>query len=197
MDILKESNGWHSDTLTEDIEFSIENIIRGHKISWAQDAIIFDEQPLKFNASCRQRLRWSVGHIQCFQKFFGTMIRKKEKNATLLDAMIYTLGMPMMLVSLVVTLIDISKIIFFEKFTILSLLGGLKFSIITILISIIQAISITILENKNIKKVWKGIATYPIFLISWVLINVVAFFKANLEWKPINHIGSGELKEET
>ena len=59
----------------------------------------------------------------------------------------------------------------------------------------LQALIITILEKKNIKKVWKGIATYPIFLVSWFVINVVAFFSKNLEWKPINHVGSKNVKE--
>lgn len=189
MDILKEKNGWHSDTLTEDIEFSIENIIAHHKVGWAQDAIVYDEQPTKFTQSCRQRLRWSVGHIQCFQKFFYNFLMQDKLDATIIDTFIYTLGMPTMLLSIVITLIDFIKVIFFSEFNYLTLVGGLKFTIFTILITMLQATIITLVEKKSIKKVWKGIATYPIFLVSWYVINVFAFFSKNLEWKPISHLG--------
>lgn len=196
MDILKETNGWHSDTLTEDIEFSMENIIKGRKIGWAQEAVVYDEQPLKFAQSCRQRLRWSVGHIQCFQKFFGKMIKNEKIDVTLLDTTIYTLGMPMILMSLLITGIDLLKILIYPRLTYTTLIGGMNFTLFTILISVLQALVITILEKKSVKKVWKGIATYPIFLVSWFVINIVAFFNTNLEWKPISHVG-GKKAEET
>ena len=195
MDILKEKNGWHSDTLTEDIEFSIENIIKNHKIGWAQDAVVYDEQPLKFKQSFRQRLRWSVGHLQCFQKFIHEFLTLGKFNATIIDTLIYTLGMPMILLSVIITIIDIIKVLFIRQFNYTTLIGGLKFTALTIFISMLQALIITILEKKSVKKVWKGIATYPIFLVSWFVINIMAFFNKNLEWKPITHLGSGNVKE--
>ena len=67
MDIVKENNGWHSETLTEDIEFSIKSIIKGYTIGWAHDAVVYDEQPLGFATSWKQRTRWAVGHIQTFK----------------------------------------------------------------------------------------------------------------------------------
>lgn len=195
MDILKEKNGWHSDTLTEDIEFSIENIIKNHKIGWAQDAVVYDEQPLKFKQSFRQRLRWSVGHLQCFQKFIHEFLTLGKFNATIIDTLIYTFGMPMILLSVIITIIDIIKVLFIRQFNYTTLIGGLKFTALTIFISMLQALIITILEKKSVKKVWKGIATYPIFLVSWFVINIMAFFNKNLEWKPITHLGSGNVKE--
>ena len=193
MSVLKEANGWHSDTLTEDIEFSIENIIKGRKIGWASDAIVYDEQPQKFSQSFRQRLRWSVGHIQCFHKFFREMIAKKRVDITFIDAMIYILGMPMFLVSVLITLIDVLKVWLFQDFTYMNLIFGLKFTVISIFISILQALLITLMEKKNLKKVWKGIATYPLFLLSWFVINAIAFFNTKLEWKPIAHVGAGHV----
>ena len=195
MDIIKEKNGWHSDTLTEDIEFSIENIIKNQKIGWAQDAVVYDEQPLKFKQSFRQRLRWSVGHLQCFQKFFCEFLKLNKFNATTIDTLIYTLGMPMILFSIIITIIDIIKVLFIKQFNYTTLIGGLKFTALTMLISMLQALLITIIEKKSVKKVWKGIATYPIFLVSWFVINVMAFFNKNLEWKPITHLCSKDINE--
>ncbi|MBB1545451.1 MAG: glycosyltransferase [Clostridiales bacterium] len=52
--------GWNTKTLTEDIEFSLINISKGVKLGWAKDAIVYDEQPLTFKQSWKQRERWSV-----------------------------------------------------------------------------------------------------------------------------------------
>ena len=36
--------GWNTNTLTEDIEFSLKRIIQGKKLGWATDAIVYDEK---------------------------------------------------------------------------------------------------------------------------------------------------------
>lgn len=195
MSVIKETNGWHTKTLTEDIEFSLNSIARGHKIGWATNAIVYDEQPLSFKQSWRQRLRWSVGHIQCFKECLPNMLNQKNITPILLDAIIYILGMPMMLISLFITILDFIKFFVDPHVYAFSIIGGIKFSFFTIIIAIIQALLITIVENKNIKKVWKGIATYPIFLISWFVINIIAFFNQKMQWKPIEHIKSIEIHE--
>mgnify|MGYP003305704296 CR=1 FL=1 len=50
-------------------------------------------------------------------------------------------------------------------------------------------------DKKSLKKVWKGILTMPIFMLSWFFINVVAFTKKKLEWKPISHVKSISVSE--
>lgn len=195
MSVLKETNGWHTQTLTEDIEFSLNSIANGHKIGWSNKAIVYDEQPESFKQSWNQRLRWSVGHIQCFGLCFPKIIRKKEYTPILLDSAIYTLGMPMMLISLIISILDVMKFIISPLKYAPSLIGGIKFSVITILITVSQALLITLTKKKKFKKMWKGIATYPIFLVSWFLINIVAFFNLKMQWKPIKHIKSIEIHE--
>ena len=46
-DVVK-NTGWDTVTLTEDIEFSLKRIIKGRRLGWATDAIVYDEQPLTF-----------------------------------------------------------------------------------------------------------------------------------------------------
>ena len=52
-DVIK-PNGWDTQTLTEDIEFSLKRIIKGRKLGWATDAIVYDEQPVGFRQSWSQ-----------------------------------------------------------------------------------------------------------------------------------------------
>ena len=63
-DIVKEF-GWGCDCLTEDMEFSMKCLSRGIRTCWVHDAIIYDEKPLSFMASWRQRKRWAQGQFDC------------------------------------------------------------------------------------------------------------------------------------
>lgn len=73
--ILNECGGWPFHLLVEDIEFSIHNILSGHRIAICQDAVIYDEQPTDFAQSCRQRLRWSRGYLQVFGRYGSGLLR--------------------------------------------------------------------------------------------------------------------------
>jgi cellulose synthase/poly-beta-1,6-N-acetylglucosamine synthase-like glycosyltransferase len=83
-DIIKPS-GWNTKTLTEDIEFSLINIINGRQLGWATDAIVYDEQPLGFKQSWIQRMRWSVGHIQCIKYYFKDLAKSIFVNKKMMN----------------------------------------------------------------------------------------------------------------
>lgn len=195
MSVLKETDGWHSNTITEDIEFSLKSIARGYKIGWAQDAIVYDEQPLGFKQSWTQRLRWSVGHIQCVKEYFSALSKQKNITPTMIDAAIYIFGMPLIILTLfnmLLTVIIYALIPY--KFVIINM--GLKIAGILLLLAMLLISLLTLLhDKKNLKKVWKGILTTPIFMFSWFIINVVAFTKKKLEWKPIAHVKSLSISD--
>ena len=67
--ILERCGGWRFFLLTEDIEFTIDNVTGGVKIGYCPDAITYDEQPVTFRQSWRQRMRWSKGYLQVFRKY--------------------------------------------------------------------------------------------------------------------------------
>ena len=46
-DIVKENGGWNFFLLTEDVQFSVNSILKGEKIGYCEDAIFYDEQPLR------------------------------------------------------------------------------------------------------------------------------------------------------
>lgn len=91
-DIIKKT-GWNTVTLTEDIEFSLKRIIEGKKLGWATDAIVYDEQPVGFKQSWKQRTRWTVGHIQCMGEYTGSLVSAIKEHRTLMnfDGLLYIL----------------------------------------------------------------------------------------------------------
>lgn len=59
-------NGWHYTSLTEDRALTADAVAQGYEISYQDEAMFFDEQPVNLKVALRQRLRWSKGHLQAF-----------------------------------------------------------------------------------------------------------------------------------
>ena len=105
-DVIK-PQGWDTETLTEDIEFSLKRIIKGKKLGWATDAIVYDEQPTGFRQSWSQRSRWTVGHIQCIKRYTKELAiaAKENKKMINLDGLLYIVGsIPMFIITIILLL---------------------------------------------------------------------------------------------
>ena len=68
-------NGWPYVTLTEDWEFSADQILSNNKIRYCDEAIFYDEQPTSFKVMWRQRVRWSRGHLLVLLSRVGDLIK--------------------------------------------------------------------------------------------------------------------------
>lgn len=71
----------------------------------------------------------------------------------------------------------------------------LRYLIPTFLLPIGTAIIIMLLDKKPIKPMIKGLACYPLFLGSWLLINFVCLFKRNVKWEKIEHTRSIKIDD--
>ena len=189
-DIIKPT-GWDTKTLTEDIEFSLKNIIEGRKLGWATDAIVYDEQPTSFKQSWSQRSRWTVGHIQCMQEYTGLLAAAVKEKKTLMnfDGLLYILGsIPMFIITLLLILLNVIIYIANGMNGAELLINCLRYLIPTFLLPILTAILIMVLDKKPIKPMIKGLIFYPLFLGSWLLINFKCLFVRNTKWEKIDHV---------
>ena len=66
---------WNWFLLTEDIEFTVLCTVKGIRIGYCPDAVLYDEQPTRFSQSWTQRLRWSRGYLQVFRVYGRSLIR--------------------------------------------------------------------------------------------------------------------------
>ncbi len=188
-DVVK-PEGWNTKTLTEDIEFSLKRIIAGKKLGWATDAIVYDEQPVGFKQSWSQRSRWTIGHIQCLQEYTKPLAVAVKDNKTVMnfDGLLYMLGsIPMFVFTLLLLILNF--VIFLTGGMPVKelLINGLNYVIPTFLLPIFTGLMIMIIDKKPIKPMIKGLALYPLFLGSWLLINFKCLFKRNTKWEKIEH----------
>ena len=197
-DIIK-PDGWQTVTLTEDIEFSLINIAQERKLGWAVDAIVYDEQPTTFKQSWSQRSRWTVGHLQCMKNYTKSLAKGVKEYKTLMnfDGLLYMFGIPMMLLTFL--LLGVNTLLYLgAEMTIADLIGNFaRYLIATFILPVITGTAIMALEKKNIKPMIGGILCYPLFLGSWILINIKCLIKPDTKWEKIEHVRDINIKEVT
>lgn len=189
-DIIKEIGGWKTVTLTEDIEFSLQRIIKGKKLGWATDAIVYDEQPTGFKQSWSQRSRWTVGHMQCMKEYTNKLAEAAKDRKTMLnfDGFLYIIGSIPMFILTIVLLLSNVLIYFGDGMTQMELfINILKYLVPTFVLPSLTAAFVMYLDGKPIKPMIKGFFTYPLFMGSWIAINFKCLFKRETSWEKIEH----------
>lgn len=199
--ILERMGGWHYFLLTEDIEFTISQILQGEKIGYCGKAVFYDEQPEKFIPSWNQRARWIKGYQQVFAKYGKQMFRGvfREKRFSCYDM---TMAIWPAFFILAAS-IAISIILFAVGKTTGRDVGFIGFNVVRNLI--FTYLSAAFLGAYTLFTEWKkirattfqklrSILTFPIFMFSFLPIAFVALAK-KVEWKPIAHHRTMELDE--
>ena len=196
-DVVK-PNGWETETLTEDIEFSLKRIIQGKKLGWATDAIVYDEQPTSFKQSWSQRSRWTVGHMQCIKRYTVELFNSVRKHKTLMnfDGFLYIVGTtPMLVITMLLLIVNclmyagnaMSNFDFF--------INILNYLVPTLILPIAIALLVLLLEKKPIKPMIKGLLCYPLFMGTWIVINIKCLFKRETSWQKIDHVRDIKILE--
>ncbi|MDO5381886.1 MAG: glycosyltransferase family 2 protein [Eubacteriales bacterium] len=197
--IIKQNNGWKCNLLTEDIEFSVTNILEGEKIGYCGNAVFYDEQPTTFRQSWNQRMRWTKGFYQVLFKYGKDLIKAmfKQKRMfvscydmlmTLAPATLFTLGL--MLFNVIMLICSATNPVLFKQMIGSALtavcLGLVNFYFMLFFVGLITLIS----EWKMIlapgRKKIMYLFSFPLFIATYIPISIVALFK-KVEWKPIPH----------
>ena len=196
-DVIK-PEGWNTKTLTEDIEFSLKRIIKGKKLGWAKDAIVYDEQPVGFKQSWIQRERWTVGHMQCLREYTKPLAEAVAEHKTVMnfDGLLYLLGTaPMLVLTLLLVILNVVLFATGEMDSIDFLIQILKYVVPTVLVLPFMGFVVMYLEKKKIRPMLKGLFLFPVFMGSWLLINIKCLFKRDTEWKKIEHNNNKKIDE--
>ncbi len=201
-DVLLNSGGWKFFFLTEDIEFTVHSILQGESIAYCYDAVLYDEQPTTFKQSWKQRMRWAKGFLQVARKYNGKLLLGSFTKSFACFDMLVTVGLAYIL-SLIGVLGNLA-------FLVLSLISKNPTYLILALKSMAGAIAIPyfmlfVIGLITIITEWKKIIcstkgkiisafTFPIFMMTYVPISIVALFK-HVEWEPISHNVSKSVDE--
>lgn len=180
--------GFETYTLTEDVEFTGICSLRGEKIAFVEDAITYDEYPVNFGPSWKQRRRWTSGNLECTRRYFFKLIGNFFKTFKLsnLDIALMYCGAIFQVLTLITTILTY----LINPFSIDSslVLGNIIYPLtFGYLASVSFDLIIVLYKGKKVKDLWKGILTFPFFLFTWIFINIACFIKKQTKWDEIKH----------
>ena len=204
--LLREMGGWNTLTLTEDIEFTTKCILRDVRVEWVPQAVTYDEQPLTFAQSWRQRCRWSTGLYQCLSHYLSPLLRGLFTSGVRgfrarLDQAVFLLA-PIIQIFWLVSLIAGQAMrllqVHYNLFPSTPVFTSLFLSVlVSYAVSTAMAVAVTLLERKPVLPMLRGILSYWVFLISWLPINTYCLVHRTTEWKSIAHtrgMGLSQIK---
>ncbi|PWG60626.1 glycosyltransferase family 2 protein [Bifidobacterium catulorum] len=194
-EIMERNSGWKFHLLTEDLEFTMDSILHGDRIGYCGTAILYDEQPVTFKQSWRQRLRWSRGFLQVFRYYGPALVRRaiKERDFSCVDLTL--LICPFTALSVIRTVLA-GVFIALGFVSLQSQLDSMNMwiagGVASVLGMMLLAAITCIAERDKIDATNKELVAYclsfPIYLLSYIPISFQAMF-SKPGWKPIEHRG--------
>lgn len=197
--IIEGMGGWQFHTLTEDIQFSTFCAVHGVRIAYAP-AEFFDEQPVGFAASWKQRMRWTKGFYQVFFTYGSRLVKSFARHRRFSAYDMFMTIAPGNLITLISILAN-------GTFLVVGLLshGFLATdaeidacfqSIVASLATLYQTYLIMglftmIIERKHIHckshlRILLNIFTFPLFMLTYIPLIVAALF-LKVDWVPTPH----------
>ena len=198
--ILEKNGGWNFHLLTEDIEFTVHNIVNGEKVAFCPKAVLYDEQPTSFRQSWRQRLRWAKGYLQVYGKYGKDLAKGIARGDFSCFDMAMAI-MPAAVLTAVSVVINscVAAVTLAGGGNVTPILISLGERVLNVYLTLLLLGGITtvtewkMIHTSAVKKVFY-IFTFPLFMLTYIPISFAAIF-AKVEWKPISHSVNVSLAE--
>lgn len=190
-DVL-ERYGWRATCLTEDMEFTMKSLAEGIKTTWAHDAIVYDEKPLTFMQSWRQRKRWAQGQFDVAHRYIPKMLKEgvRRRDIRILDGCLYLLQPHFLMISTFFIIISYVQSAFPPFYT--NIYNIIPSQLMTAIMLGQYILPMIILLKIQVKwKAWFYMLLYPVFIYSWIPIIFLGFIHRNEhEWSHTQHTRS-------
>ena len=187
---LLDTQGWKTYSLSEDIEFSCQQILKGHRVDFAETALFYDEQPTDFRVMAVQLSRWCTGGYQIVKGYFRTWLSLycRKPSLRLLD-LFMALGFTVILGIVAIFYILLALGLMVEG-NISVLFGPAMFMYLA---TCCVGLAAAYIDGWPLPKLWAGVLTFPIFYITLSLVSLWALFFPQREWVNIVHKGTPDL----
>ena len=193
-DALVRRLGWDTHTLTEDLEFTALCALSDARIGWMPDARVFDEQPIRFRDSAIQRRRWTAGSLQCTRRYSLKLLKKSTTRS--LDIGFLFLGNLMNYVGLVSALLSVAR---FRELIRTNLAGLALFCVAYVVVlwlaCALAALFMVWRERRLCRESLPTILLFPLFLASWLPINLYACLTRPPRWRMVGHTRSLSISD--
>ena len=186
MELIRDS-GWKTYSLSEDIEFTFLENLKGHCVTYLNDAIFYDEQPVRLSVMWTQLRRWCTGDFQIAFRYFGQWVKAFVKNPSWrLWDIFMGVGMTVFFGLTAVSYLIHGALLIWQ--------GQLGVLVVSTLLSYVATISVGFAAAAKsswpVKKLLPGILTFPVFYSLFSYISLQSLFFPQKKWVRIEHKSS-------
>jgi len=104
---IADAGGWHTDTLTEDLDLSYRAQLRGWRFVYRPEIVAPAELPAAMDALKSQQFRWTKGAAETARKHLGAVWRSAQPLSTKLHATFHLLNSSVYVVILLMALLSV------------------------------------------------------------------------------------------
>ena len=201
---LRQLGGWRTLTITEDYEFTARCVLAGERVAYVPSAIIYDEQPLLFWETVKQRRRWCTGGVQGAKLFFGKLAWQglRSRSPVTLDLAL-TYLMPWLQSPALLCWAATAGWLVYQ-----AVAGGALYLLWMLLVgagtvflawagaAVLAAFMMKLTRGKLLPRTLAGICFFPLYVLSWMPIAIYSLFFKKKSWEPISHtraLGLGQM----
>ena len=185
---LLEPEGWHTRTMVEDLEFSMQQNFKGVFSEYQDKARFYDEQPVTLKVMVSQLRRWMTGNYEIAHAYWREWFQhfRKKPDIRLIDNFIP------MLMCVVFGFYFLTNVLWVGYHAVegrpLFAAKDILWWTMLYVLSLIMGTNAVRGGDLQIKKMLPGILTGGFFCIFLSLIAVYSVFFPQRKWIPIAHI---------
>ena len=112
---IDDAGGWHTDTLTEDLDLSYRAQLRGWRFVYRPDIVAPAELPAVMDALKSQQFRWTKGAAETAHKHLGRMWRSAQPLPVKLQATFHLLNSSVYIVIMLMALLSVPLVFVREQ----------------------------------------------------------------------------------
>ena len=190
------SAGWRTSSITEDVEFSVQQCLAGRRVAFCLDAVCFDEQPSEIRVLFRQLIRWCTGSYQILRRYIGAWMHALKissedpyRRRTTDNLMLLLLG-PVNFVAFFANLVMIPLTLWY--FPGLALLG---LALILAGTEVVLFCMIRFFYHQELRPFMPALLFMPVFFFFYSICSVIALVHPVRSWKRIDHEGIAAPQE--
>ena len=190
--LIENTGGWQFFSPADDTEFTAFCLLRGTRIGYAEEAILYNENPASFSDSLRQRSYWTKGHLRVLGHYGGSLLKMSVCKARFAPAdMLLSLfffaffGLVALISSLFTTIVTfalgaLTVTVFVERLFLILAFPYFLFFLYGVYILISEWPRIHAPTSKKLFSAF----TYPLFMFSNLPLVVTAAFDRAI-WRKV------------
>jgi cellulose synthase/poly-beta-1,6-N-acetylglucosamine synthase-like glycosyltransferase len=187
-EVIEATGGWPTQTIAEVAEFSAICAAMGERVAWVPEAVTYDEAPTAFKTSVTQRMRWSSGIMCAARRRLGSVLAAITgcRPGLAVDSLLFLCAPAAQAISVLPMAERIVESVWNGRTDTLLLTAGLALAVSGGAM-LLLASWLALTAGLRDRRILKAVAFFPLFMASWLPIQIVSLIRPARDWKPIRH----------